>query len=224
MRSRISSEPSAAIFSSSTPWNWSTMPRRSPTICIVAPAPRDADSQPPKTSSLDLSRPGMVWMASANAAATSAASVNPLAGPSSATNSNGTFCATVIITCWSFAFGPRLTSQTLLRVRRQQAGVGLLQFRESHGLFDNLPNGRVVQPVGGGARGAPVDLHAHGKVAAALGDVLMDGVVGEAREGAGPGHQDGLGVRDAQRARRVQHLVEDGLASRGFNWHRRLRS
>jgi hypothetical protein len=24
------------------------------------------------------------------------------------------FCATVIITCWSLAFGPRLTSQTLL--------------------------------------------------------------------------------------------------------------
>src|ERR1022692_3076739 len=61
-------------------------------------------------------------------------------------------------------------------------------------------------------------------VRAALGDVLMDGVVGEAREGAGPGHQDGLGVRDAQRARRVQHLVENGLASRGFNRHRRLRS
>ena len=53
-------------------------------------------------------------MASASAAAISAASVNPLAGPSSATSSNGTFCATVIITCWSLALGPRLTSQTLL--------------------------------------------------------------------------------------------------------------
>ncbi len=28
------------------------MPSRSPTICIVAPAPREADSQPPNTSSL----------------------------------------------------------------------------------------------------------------------------------------------------------------------------
>ena len=41
------------------------------------------------------------------------ASVKPLAGPSSATSSNGTFWATVIITCWSLALGPRLTSQTL---------------------------------------------------------------------------------------------------------------
>src|SRR5664279_1333918 len=53
-------------------------------------------------------------MASASAAATSAASVNPLAGPSRAISSNGTFWATVIITCWSLALGPRLTSQTLL--------------------------------------------------------------------------------------------------------------
>ena len=46
--------------------------------------------------------------------AVSVASANPLAGPSSATSSNGTFWATVIMTCWSLAFGPRLTSQTLL--------------------------------------------------------------------------------------------------------------
>ena len=36
----------------STPWNWSVMPRRSPTSCRVTPAPRVADSQPPKTSRL----------------------------------------------------------------------------------------------------------------------------------------------------------------------------
>src|SRR5512134_3627427 len=65
-------------------------------------------------------------MASANAAATSAASVKPQAGPSSATNSNGTFCATVIITCWSLAFGPRLTSQTL------QAGALRARFAASY--------------------------------------------------------------------------------------------
>ena len=56
----------------------------------------------------------MASMASASAAATSKESVNPPAGPSSATNSKGTFCATVIITCCSLALGPRLTSQTLL--------------------------------------------------------------------------------------------------------------
>ena len=40
--------------------------------------------------------------------------MKPEAGPSSATSSKGAFCATVIITCWSLALGPRLTSQTLL--------------------------------------------------------------------------------------------------------------
>jgi hypothetical protein len=53
-------------------------------------------------------------MASASAAAVPAASVNPLAGPSMATSSNGTFCATVIITCCSLAFGARLATHTLL--------------------------------------------------------------------------------------------------------------
>ena len=48
------------------------MPRRSPTICSVAPAPREADSQPPNTSRRERSRPGMAWMASASAAPTSA--------------------------------------------------------------------------------------------------------------------------------------------------------
>ncbi len=38
-------------------------------------------------------------MADASAAAVSKESVKPEAGPSSATNSKGTFCATVIITC-----------------------------------------------------------------------------------------------------------------------------
>ena len=33
------------------------MPSRSPTICMVAPAPREADSQPPKTSSLRAVQP-----------------------------------------------------------------------------------------------------------------------------------------------------------------------
>jgi len=52
-------------------------------------------------------------MASANAAATSAASVNPLAGPSSATSSNGTFWATSSSPAGAWLLGPRLTSQTL---------------------------------------------------------------------------------------------------------------
>ena len=79
-----------------------------------SPAPREADSQPPNSSSRVRSRPGMASMAPASAAAVSNESVKPQAGPSSATSSNGTFCATVIITCCSLALGPRLTSQTLL--------------------------------------------------------------------------------------------------------------
>ena len=90
------------------------MPSSSPTICMVAPAPRLADSQPPKTSVLERSIPGMALIASAREAATSVASVNPPAGPSTATSSNGTFWATVIMTCWSLAFGPSATRVTLL--------------------------------------------------------------------------------------------------------------
>ncbi len=41
----------------------------------------------------------MAAMAAASAAAVSKESVKPEAGPSSATSSKGTFCATVIITC-----------------------------------------------------------------------------------------------------------------------------
>ena len=56
----------------------------------------------------------MPWIAPASEAAVSKESAKPEAGPSSATNSKGTFCATVIMTCCNLAFGPRLTSQTLL--------------------------------------------------------------------------------------------------------------
>ena len=56
----------------------------------------------------------MPSMAAASAAAVSKESAKPDAGPSSATSSNGAFCATVIITCWSLALAPRLTSHTLL--------------------------------------------------------------------------------------------------------------
>ena len=56
----------------------------------------------------------MASMAPASAAAVAKESVKPEAEPSRATSSNGTFCATVIITCCSLALGPMLTSQTLL--------------------------------------------------------------------------------------------------------------
>ena len=56
----------------------------------------------------------MPVMASVSSAAAPAASVNPPDGPSTATNSNGTFCASVIMTCCSLAFGATVTSQTLV--------------------------------------------------------------------------------------------------------------
>ena len=40
--------------------------------------------------------------------------MNPPMGPSMGTSSKGTFCATVIMTCWSLALGPSETSQSLL--------------------------------------------------------------------------------------------------------------
>jgi len=55
----------------------------------------------------------MAATAIASAAAVSKESVNPEAGPSSAISSNGTFCATVIITCCSLALGAMATSHTL---------------------------------------------------------------------------------------------------------------
>ncbi len=81
---------------------------------MVVPAPREADSHPPNTSNRDISRPAIDLIAPASAAATAVLSANPLAGPSMATNSNGTFCATVVMTCCSLALGACVTSHTLL--------------------------------------------------------------------------------------------------------------
>ena len=84
---------------------------------------------------------------------------------------------------------------------RQERRIRFLQFCQSDGLIDDPADGSIVQQVGGGARGAPVDLHAHGKIAAALRHVLMDGVVGEARERARSGGQDHLGIRRPRQVR-----------------------
>ena len=106
---------------------------------------------------------------------------------------------------------------------RQELRIRFLQFCQSDGLLDDSADGSIVQPVGGGAGGAPVDLDAHGKIAAALRHVLMDGVVGKSRERARSGGHDGFRIRGAQGARGVRNVVEDGLAAGGFNRHRRPR-
>ena len=51
IRSSTSKLPSSRTVIWSTPWNCSVIPSRSPTICMVDPAPREADSHPPNTSS-----------------------------------------------------------------------------------------------------------------------------------------------------------------------------
>ncbi len=48
--------------------------------------------------------------------------------------------------------------------------------------FDGGAEGVFVDAIGGGACGAMVDDGSNGNVEAALGDVLVDGVVGEAGE------------------------------------------
>jgi len=69
--------------------------------------------QPPKRSNRLRSSPGSVAITPASAAGFGR--LGEAAGQASrARKSNGTFCATVIITCCSFALGPRLTSVTLL--------------------------------------------------------------------------------------------------------------
>ena len=80
-----------------------------------------------------------------------------------------------------------------------------------------------LQPVGGGARGAAIDHRPHRKVRAALRHVLMDGVVGEARQRLVAAGDDGFDFGDAERARGIHHLPEE---VRGFRIipHTRSRS
>ena len=109
MRSFTVKESSSATFSSSTALKNSVMPSISATNWSVTPASREALAQPPNTKSGAV---GIALIALASSAAVSFASVKPPAGAFTATSSSGTFCATVIISCWSLAFGPSATSVT----------------------------------------------------------------------------------------------------------------
>ena len=76
-------------------------------------------------------------------------------------------------------------------------------------LRHHIANAVAVQAVGGGARGAPFDHRPHRKLGAALAHILMNCVVGEARERLRLFGDDGLDLGDAERARRIQHLLEE---------------
>ena len=69
----------------------------------------------------------------------------------------------------------------------QQAGIFRLAARQSGGSGDDAAQRIVVGFVGGGASGAAVEDGAHGDAECLLGDILVDGVVGEARERVGAG-------------------------------------
>ena len=97
----------------------------------------------------------------------------------------------------------------LRRLRqRQQVRIALDQARDRDRLGHHVADAVAIQPVGGGARGPPVDHRPHRKLRAALADILMDRIVGEARERLCLFGDDGLDLRHAQRARRVHHLLE----------------
>ena len=67
----------------------------------------------------------------------------------------------------------------------QQVGIVRLAARQRLRGFDHAPQRIVVGLVGGGARRAAVEDGAHGNGEHLLGDVLVNGVVGEARERVG---------------------------------------
>jgi len=60
-----------------------------------------------------------------------------------------------------------------------------LAVRQGQGSLDGGAEGVFVDAICGGAGGAAVDYGSNGNVEAALGDVLVDGVVGEAGERVG---------------------------------------
>ena len=81
--------------------------------------------------------------------------------------------------------------------QRQRFRVGLGQARERDGLLHHVANGIGVQAIGGGACGASFDARRAPKMHALLGDVLMDGIVGEARQRAAIAARDqGLDIGD----------------------------
>ena len=108
-------------------------PSRSPTICSVAPAPRDADSQPPKAAAFRGPVPESPRSLRPALLPSRAHREIRRCGPSIGTSSKGTFCATLIITCCNLAFGPKLTSQTLLPGFLRGQVRGLVQRQAAQG-------------------------------------------------------------------------------------------
>ena len=69
--------------------------------------------------------------------------------------------------------------------QRKQMRIFGLAVREGQGSIDRGAERIFVDAIRGGTRGAAVDDGANRNIQAALGNVLMDSVVGEARQGFG---------------------------------------
>ena len=81
---------------------------------------------------------------------------------------------------------------------RGQIGIGCLGACNGNGLLDGGADGVVVETIGGGARGALSDDRPDGEVVPLFGDVLVDGAIGEAREGRRCGADHDLDIRRAE--------------------------
>ncbi len=98
---------------------------------------------------------------------------------------------------------------------RQEIGILGLVAREGDGGRHHAAKRFVVRLVGGGARGAAIDHGADGDAERMFGDILVNRVVGEARERVGCGADVDFGfVRFAQ----LEDLLGDALEFRERSW------
>ena len=83
-------------------------------------------------------------------------------------------------------------------VERQQIRIGRGGSGQREGLLHGAANRIGIEAIGGGARGSLIERHANRKPAILLGDVLMNGVVGEARERAEMRAEERLDIRNTR--------------------------
>ena len=144
--------PSSRTVIWSTPWNCSVMPSRSPTICRV-----DAGAARRRFPAAEEQQPFAVEPGDAGdrrgqcGRRLERVGRSRRPGPSSATSSKGTFCATVIMTCCSLAFGPRLTSQTLLPAMLLRQVGGFVERVAGPGIEHGRQHHLVLERGAGGA-------------------------------------------------------------------------
>jgi hypothetical protein len=110
----------------------------------------------------------------------------------------------------SAALGAAKFAIFLLAGHRQEARIFRLAVRERKRRFDRGAQRVFVDAIGGGAGGAAVDDGANGHGEAAFGDVLVDGVVGEARERVVDFVDVDFGLVGFGGCREAQDVLDDG--------------